>query len=729
MHTADKTLLWISRIGVFLMPFIPLIVSGTMFFPFITGKNFGFRIIVLIIFAAWLLLALRRPEYRPKRSYLLWAVLAFVAVIGIADIFSPNPHKSFWSNFERMEGYITLLHLAAYFLVAASVLNAEKLWMRFFATSVGVSAFLGIYGILQLSGKIVINQGGVRLDGTFGNAAYFAGYMLFHFFLTLFLIFRHRIPRNFKWLYGGALLLQLFVLYYSATRGAAVGLAGGLLLASLLIALFEKHEKKLRASAAVFAALILIGGGALYLSRDTQFIKSSPVLTRFASISVESGAARFMVWGMALEGWKERPILGWGQESFNYVFNKYYNPHMWGQEQWFDRTHNIFFDWLIAGGLLGLLGYLSLYVLFLWYLWKPMQGEYSFSVAEKSVLTGLLAGYFIQNFFVFDNIGTYFLFFSLLAFMHARSSAPFASLESRPALPLLGTPYYITASVMLVLLCVGLYIMDFKNMSASRNLIEAIKAQKGGIADNLSFFKKVLAAEPFASQEVTEQLTQAAVTVAGNKDMPQPIKDEFLALALSAMEREIERAPEDARIRVFMGTFLNRLGQFDEALKHLEEAHTLSPTKQTITFELASSYMNKGRFQEALAILKTAFESAPEYQSARLSYAVGAIYAKDQKLADELLLPVIDTVAVTDERVIKAYFDTKRYDKVLEIWKRRVQNEPQNGQAKVSLAAAYLLLGQRQNAILTLEEALKLRPEAKEEIEFYIKEIKAGRNP
>ena len=51
MHAADKTLLWIARIGVFLMPFIPLIVSGTMFFPFITGKNFAFRIIALIVFA------------------------------------------------------------------------------------------------------------------------------------------------------------------------------------------------------------------------------------------------------------------------------------------------------------------------------------------------------------------------------------------------------------------------------------------------------------------------------------------------------------------------------------------------------------------------------------------------------------------------------------------------------------------------------------------------------
>jgi hypothetical protein len=52
---------------------------------------------------------------------------------------------------------------------------------------------------------------------------------------------------------------------------------------------------------------------------------------------------------MALKGIAERPVLGWGQENFNYVFNKYYNPQMFGQEEWFDRTHNVVLDWLIAG--------------------------------------------------------------------------------------------------------------------------------------------------------------------------------------------------------------------------------------------------------------------------------------------------------------------------------------------------------------------------------------------
>ena len=118
MQTIDKALLWVARIGVFFVPFVPLIIASSLFFPFITGKGFAFRIIVEIIFACYLLLALRRPEFRPKHSLILYGALAFIAVVFLADAFAVNPFKAFWSNFERMDGLVTFLYLCAYFFVA-----------------------------------------------------------------------------------------------------------------------------------------------------------------------------------------------------------------------------------------------------------------------------------------------------------------------------------------------------------------------------------------------------------------------------------------------------------------------------------------------------------------------------------------------------------------------------------------------------------------------------------
>ncbi len=173
-------------VGIFLIPFVPLIISSGMFFPFITGKAFIFRIITEIILACFVALAIRDSEYRPKYSKLLVSVFVFLGIILVADIFAVNPFKALWSNF------VTMIHLGALFLVAGSVLKTQEIWNKLFATSVGASIIMIIYSFLQLAGKITINQGGVRVDGTLGNASYLAIYLVFHLFFMAVLFSRSR---------------------------------------------------------------------------------------------------------------------------------------------------------------------------------------------------------------------------------------------------------------------------------------------------------------------------------------------------------------------------------------------------------------------------------------------------------------------------------------------------------------------------------------------------------
>lgn len=739
MQTLARVLLIVTRIGVFLTPFVPLIVAPSMFFPFITGKAFAFRVIVESIFACWLLLMFVRPEFRPKHSLLLWGVLAFLSVVFLADVLAVNPFKAFWSNFERMEGFIMLAHLGMYFLVACSVLNEEKWWLRFFATSVGVSAFLGIYGLLQLAGKIVINQGGVRLDGTFGNAAYFGGYMLVHIFLTLFLIMRHRVQPWVKWLYGGALALQTVTLYFTATRGAAVGLAAGILLTAALIALGERRMRRLRIVASALVIAVLLGAGGLYGLKNTPTVRNNPTLSRYASISLEAAAPRFMVWRMAFEGVKERPLLGWGQEGFNYVFNKYYDPDMWTQEQWFDRTHNIFLDWLVAAGALGLLSYLSLFAFLLWYLWRlhassetrqaggSAEGKTLFSFTESSVLTGLLVAYMIHNFFVFDNLVSYFLFFSLIAYVHAQEGQSFKRLASPLRNPQV---LMVSGALLLVGVVASLYFFNIRAVLVSRALIEGLKQHTGGVTENLNYYKQAYALETIGTQELGEQSIQSALTVALAPQIPQETKMQFVSFAEEAMRREIKRAPNDARLRMFLGGFYNRLGNFNGAEEELKKAHELSPNKQTIAFEFANTYMSTSRYAEALTLLKEAFELAPEFQKARNAYAVSALYTRDFSLADALIASSTEPQGVlVDEQILKAFVVAKRFDKAIALLQLRLEKQPDNPQTHISLAAVYLANGERGKAVFELQRTIELNPAFKEQGEYYVREIQAGRNP
>lgn len=733
--------------GVFILPFIPLIVARDMFFPFITGKNFAFRIIVEIILASWVILAWRDAAYRIRFSWLAVALAAFLGIITLADLLGDNFFKSFWSNFERMEGLITFLHLFAYFVVAASVLNTRKLWERFFHISIGVSFIVGLYSIFQLLGAFEIHQGGVRIDAIFGNATYLGVYALFHVFLIVFLWISRRRALWIRWIYGIALALNLFVLINTATRGAVLGLFGGALLATLLIAIFEREKRGMRkAAVGVIVALLILIGGFVGI-KDADFVRESDVLSRFSSIAtpedlLEEGSSRFMVWNMAWQAFLEKPVLGWGQGNFIIAFNKYYDPDMYNQEPWFDRAHNIVFDWLISAGALGLLSYLSLFLAALYYLWFYRRRDNPlFSIGASSVLTGLLAAYFFQNLFVFDQVTSYILFFSVLAFIHAesvRKNTPESASEDRTVS--LGTQKsshspinQAVVPLVLIALLFTLYAVNIKGVLSARAIIDGIqltelqnaKTQEQAIAvmeENLDNFTRSIAYNTAGKAEVREQFIQVTLSLSGSQ-LPQQIVQKYFDLAESEMRKQAESEPGNARPRMFLATLLSTYGMERPALEELEKALAISPKKQFILYGIANTQAHLGNFSEALDAARTAFELAPRNQEARKIYASIAIRAGERSLADELLAPISEGGILTDRILLNAYVAAGDFTRVAEIWERRVELEPSNAQAHISLAAAYSELGRNAEAIEHLERAIELNPEIESQARQFIRQL------
>lgn len=611
------------------IPFIPFIVMGeSTFFPFIAGKNFAFRIVVEVMLSAWIVLAVLDPAYRPRKSYLFWSIVAFLGIITLAAIFGENPMKSFWSNFERMEGVVTYVHLFAYFVVASTVLSVRNLWRPYLNFHLAIGVLMAFYGVYQWAGIFTIVQDGARVNGTLGNAAYLGTYALFNAFLALFLMAHTGATevgaRVRMVVYGAVAILQVFVLYHTATRGAMLGLIAGLGLAMILVALFERERTTLRKGAiGVLIALVVLVGGFIAL-RDASFVRESPVLSRFASISFseKTTKSRFMVWNMAYEGFKERPVLGWGMENFNYVFNKYYNPRMYDQEQWFDRAHNVFFDWLIAGGLPSLLAYIALFACALYCIWKRAR---TLSVVEKSVLTGLLGGYFFQNLFVFDNITSLIYFFTILAFVEGLSREAYgvSMVQKKNTRSRSVEEYGTFVSVGAVILAVALiYTVNYKGYMQNTTLLRALteRSSTEGIAHNRVLLEKAIGYGSFGTSEAREQLAQMSLrSVEQGKEIVGAQKD-LLTLAANELIRQAQKLPRDARYQLFAGSFFSRVGQIEQAISYLEKAHELSPKKQTILFELGSAYYNKGDRVKAEEVFRAAYELAPEYGEAKDLY-------------------------------------------------------------------------------------------------------------
>ena len=706
--------------GIFATPFIGLIVANIFFFPFITGKNFSFRIITEVIFGLWAILALMNRAYRPQKSLALILGGLFVVSIGISTALAENPTKAFWSNFERMEGYITVLHLAMYVLVLTSMMRTEELWRKFLLTSIGASVIVGIYSLFQLSGAFAINQGGLRIDATFGNATYFAVYMLIHAFLSLIALTHW--SGNVRWkqlLFGGTFLLQVILVFYSATRGSILGVVGGLLLSGLIIA-FSKGTSVLvrRTGIALLIAVILSTGG-FFAIKDTAYVQNHDILSRIASISLDAGATRFQIWGMALKGFEERPLFGWGQEGFNYVFNKYYYAGLYAQEPWFDRAHNVALDWLIAGGAFGAALYLSLYAVLLWYLWRPGN---AFDAAERALFTGLLAGYAFHNVFVFDNLMSYLMFMIIFSYITVRANP---SKEWGPTIDS-GTMSIAAPSIIVATLVV-IYFANGSGIASASGLIEGIKPQTGGITQNVQYFADAASRSGLGAQEVAEQYLQFAIQLrqvgAGDEALQ-------LSVANAARERflrELDENPGDARLQVFFGSFLRQFGDLQGAKDHLAKALALSPEKQNIMFELGSTYLLAGNTSEALQIFKKAYDLEPTYEQALLFYASAAIETKEQQLADSLLIPKYGTNTPDNVYILQAYIKAKDFAKALSIATSRVEKDQKSVQKRLELASVYLQSGDKESAIAAIEEAIQIDPSFKAQGDSYISQIRSGK--
>jgi O-antigen ligase/cytochrome c-type biogenesis protein CcmH/NrfG len=735
MKTLEKTLYWIAVGGVFALPFVCLLVTTSLFFPYITGKNFAFRIIVEVMTGAWLALTLVYPQYRPRRAWILGAFAVFVLIIAVADAQGVNAAKSFWSNFERMDGFVTLIHLLAYLVVAASLMRSETIWRRLFQTSLVVSAFVSIFGLLQIAGTLAIGQGGgggfgARVDATFGNPIYLAVYMLFHIFIAALLWMREwseKAPGKrtlASVLYCAVIVLDTVALLFTGTRGTILGLIGGGVLAVLIFA-FLQGSRRTRTTALISVCVVLVLGAGIYLGRDTGAVKGIVFLDRLASISTSDTtiAARFLNMGVAWQGVKERPFLGWGQENYAIVFDKYYDPRMYADEPWFDRVHNIIFDWLIAGGFLGLISYLAIFAAALWTLWQRAS---NFSTMEKSIFTGLFAGYFFHNLTVFDNVTSYILFATILAYIAWRAGEAAKSPGMLGSVRVPQSLLPICAAAAVALVWGAAWFVNASALSQNRALIGALSQQQGGVQQNLALYKQALSYGSYGTQEAREQLAQAATQVISAQSIDASVRQQFFQLAGEQMALQAQAAPLDARFPLFLGVLEGTAGDYANAAASFEKAHELSPRKQAILYQIAINAAARGEIQSALRTLKDAYELETDNTDALIYYATGAINAKQDALADQLLAPLIASGKAADNRILSAYASRNRFDKLQPIWEAHVKASPDDIQGYFTLAAIYYQNGNSAKAIQELQQAETLSPAVAQQAESLIDQIRKG---
>ena len=705
-----------------IIPFIALYVAsgsgldllnrGTsgMYFPFISGKNMVFRLLVEIAFFGWIVLALKDASYRLniKKSPLLIAYAVFMTVLLLADIFGVDPFRSIWSNFERMEGFVGHIHLFAYFIVLSAMLRTVSEYGTMFKALIASNIAVLVFGLGQLLGAngyifsqllpsvaakfsavFPIHMSENRLDATLGNSAYFAIYCLMFIFI-LALRWSGEKEGKKTWLYPTLIILNLIALFYTGTRGTQIGLLVGGFMTLGLIAAVEKGKTRKVLVGAIIAVVVVLGS--VFAFKDSSFIQSSPTLARFASISPTdlTGMSRLSIWKISYEAFKEKPILGYGQDNFSYIYASKFNPEkMWNLESWYDRSHNVFFDWLVAAGALGLISYLSLYVIALRLMWRKKS---DMPFREKAILTGALAGYFIHNIFVFDNLISYVLFFFLLAYIAFRTGARGESHGGKTInddqmsmlyLPLVG-----------ILFVATLYTLVYRPYMVNRNLVRGLDINR--LIQTMSFadavkvqqvaFEKAIASHTLGSEEAREQYLQTAVRIS-QVTIPEDVPAEDKLKSVQAINSMIEGARKDiedsyedhkndVRMLSIYGMFYNGIGDGASAEKVLVQAHTIAPLKQLVSFDLVRAYILSGKANEAYTLAQETFDSAPAYSEAAKIYLLSSVYAKKWNEARAHITSKGQTVPF-DADVLTALVSTKQITLAIQLLNELKQTSPE----------------------------------------------------
>ena len=714
--------------GLFMVPFLTLYVANDYFFPYITGKNFAFRIITEIVFVSWGILCLLDAKYRPKFSWILSTFSVLLIVMFFANLLGQHPQSSFWSNFERMDGYVTLVHVFLYVVVLGSMLTTKKAWGYFLNTTLVAASITALYGIAQYTG-VVEGFEGRRIESYLGNAAYLSIYMLFHIFIAFWMLVESKVTLQ-RVIYALMAVLFTYALMNSGTRGTVLGLGVGVGVMVTYIILFGAKYQEFRRYAIGAFILLVAGLGVFIIGKDSDFIQDNPNLARVANIDLGNDLrVRGTIWGMAWEGVKERPVLGYGQGNFNYVFNAKYEPFLFDQEQWFDRAHNIFMDWLVAGGFLGLIAYLSVFAACVYYLLiAPLlkKGEEQFTVLERGVLLGILAGYFTHNIVVFDNIVSYMFFAVILALIHSRVGIALPSMEKFKMDRALVVQF--AAPVAAVFLFAIIYTVNVPNMNAATDIIDGYRATTP--AERLAAFTQATQRGSFAQQEIAEQVAQQAMNIVRDENVSQEIRQQYVALAESELLRLAADKPGDARIHVFIGSFYRSIGDLEAATTQMDIARTLSPNKQSIIAQQAIIAYSKEDYTLARDLFKESLDLDGRNNEAREFYAAMLFLNGEGAEAKALVEneTILNRFAINDF-LMSTINQAGDFAFMLELYKARVAQKPDNEQDWASLAFLYSQAGDTQAAVATLREAAVKLPAFAPAANCIADNIQAGRDP
>ena len=622
MNLSEKIIKYIKYLIYILVIAVPLVYFPTIMMPFQLSKTVVFQILTEIIFALWLSLAILNKEYRPKFTPITLALIFFMVVIFLSAIFGSDWRISLWSDESRSLGAIALAHFFALFIIASSLkekIDWRKLWFLSFGTAVIVS-LIGIsqkfFAFPRGSNEwLYIIYSGIpeRVGSTFSNPAFMAGYLLFNFFIGAWLLVKSE-KLKVKSLIGLGAILIFAAIFLSQTLGVMVGLFAGVLF--LLIYFVVKKPNldygfNLRKLSIILLISTVLLAGLFSATKNFSFWQKVPGFKRIVNFSFQDDSirGRLITWRLSWNVFKEKPIFGWGVENFRIPFNKYYDPQLLTKNidgSYWDKPHNIVLEYLTTTGILGLLAYLGIFIAVFYSIFKNLSGF------GKPIFAAALISYFIQNLFIFDTIGTYLMFFSILAFINNEGDLSI----QRQSIMLANNYLKPIAIILLVLFLVPIYYnyQIFKGANYEYWGVNYFLNQLN--ESSLISFSRALATPTPYIDDIRKNFANT-VKQAYQQGISYPDLNDLQNKLVGHLKLVINRHPQEFLNYIILSEFENFFYQYNA--NYLEESEELalkalelSPKRQQILYVLGKVRLLKGDIPGAYKVFEKAVNASPD---------------------------------------------------------------------------------------------------------------------
>ena len=706
---------------------LPLIYISGVLYPYITPKTFllqGMGILALAIFV-YLALSGRPFFYRRLRSPATWIPAGLLLVEYVTSFFGIGFYHSFWGLFERGDGLLTSTVITVFFyliLISADRQLLERL-VKIVAVVAGIVAGIAV---LQWFTTILGDRAWFlppvtgRIGSTLGNAAFLAGYLGMALFATLVVI---RDSSGFwRHIYKASAILSVLAILFAATRGTilALILAG---IAMLIFAIWKGGRNQKRSALYGLTALVIFAGLFFMFRAELANAPFEPI-RRIASISLSDGtvSSRLFVWQNIGAETLQRPFIGYGAEHVAQLFDKVYDPSKI-LEQWFDRSHNAFLDYLAQYGAFGLAFYLALicafavYALWLYRLEEPGLMNYGF------LFLLLILTYAIQNFFVFDTPHSLWLLYAMFAalLILLDDSSSFA-VKTKFAKPIT-----VAVSVLILLLIFPVVIQPLRaNILLTQGyLLHLVDVNKAN-----AYFEKGLSLGTYADLEYGYQ----AYSMYTDHQVVQLEGENLNAgyqYALSLLTKNFNKYPYDARTATYLAHVLDTAPEGvkvdDDFNKNvLARAMELSPLRaqswyMTVNVSLRNadalpegSPEKEKYYREAIKTLEKYAELEPSLPVA--PYILATIYYKlgdkaaAKKWADDALSAYINADPAAARPAVKYYLAINDWRNAVRFLADLVEENPSDYDVLYDLAKVTYLAGDPAASLRIVEKLRKEDP-------------------